>query len=75
MKVDIIMTGLEYNLIVEWGRDVYTKSTGDTDFQEVPTRVQQLWDDFYAAHQLPHDAQIKAFDRILTDFQTHGWSA
>ncbi|MGR8773818.1 hypothetical protein [Leuconostoc citreum] len=68
------MTGLEYNIIKEWGRKVYRKETDDKLLEHVPVRVQNLWEDFHIAHQLPLDEQILAFDRILTDFQSHGWS-
>ena len=74
MKVDSIMTGLEYNIIKEWGRKAYRKETDDKLLEHVPVRVQYLWEDFNIAHQLPLDEQILAFDRILTDFQSHGWS-
>ncbi|QOG09680.1 hypothetical protein [Leuconostoc sp. LN180020] len=52
----------------------YRKETDDKLLEHVPVRVQNLWEDFHIAHQLPLDAQILAFDRILTDFQSHGWS-
>ncbi|CAM3152327.1 hypothetical protein [Leuconostoc rapi] len=69
------MNGLAYNIITEWGREPYALTTGDTSFEHVPTRVQQLWDDFYLAQQLPNDTKILEFDRILTNFQSNGWSA
>lgn len=74
LKVTRIMNGLEYNIITEWGRDAYVLTSGDTLFEQVPPRVQQLWDDFYLAQQLPNNMKILEFDRILTDFQSNNWS-
>ena len=47
MKVDSIMTGLEYNIIKEWGRKAYRKETDDKLLEHVPVRVQNLWEDFH----------------------------
>ncbi|MEX0380123.1 hypothetical protein AB3K25_08200 [Leuconostoc sp. MS02] len=69
------MNGLEYNIISEWRREIYVQATGDMALAHVPTRVQQLWDDFHTAHQLDNDMKINEFDRILSDFQSHGWLA
>ena len=69
------MNGLEYNIISECRREVYGQTTGDIELTHVPKRVQQLWDDFQTAHQLDNDMKIQEFDRILTDFQAHGWLA
>lgn len=74
LKVNSIMNGLEYNITTEWSREAYALTTGDTSFEHVPVSVQQLWDDFYLAQQLPNDTKILEFDRILTTFQSQGWS-
>lgn len=68
------MTGLAYNIITEWGREVYASETGDTSFKNVPERVQKLWHDFRYAYQLSNEERNLEFNRILTDFQANGWS-